>query len=116
MVFCDGFTGNAILKFSEGFTSLLTAGIKRGLSKNPPAQLGALLMSPVLMDVKKEISYEEYGGAPMLGIDGTLVICHGSSTVRAIKNAVEVASHMIEEDINEHIKARLDEIHAVRVQ
>jgi len=116
VVVCDGFTGNTILKFSEAFTSLLTAGIKRGLSKNPPAKLGALLMSPVLMDVKKEISYEEYGGAPMLGIDGTLVVCHGTSTVRAIRNAVEVASHMIEEGINEHIKARLDKIHAANIQ
>lgn len=116
VVVCDGFTGNIILKFSEGFTSFLTAGIKRGLSKNPPAQLGALLMSPVLMDIKKEISYEEYGGAPMLGIDGTLVICHGRSTVRAIKSAVEVASNMIEEGINEHIKDRLDKIHAARIQ
>ncbi len=116
VVVCDGFTGNTILKFSEGITSLLTASIKRGLSKSPPAKLGALLMSPVLMEVKKEISYEEYGGAPMLGIDGTLVICHGRSTVKAIRNAVEAASHMIEEGINEHIKARLDEIHAANIQ
>jgi glycerol-3-phosphate acyltransferase PlsX len=116
VVVCDGFTGNTILKFSEGVTSLLTAGIRRGLSKSPPAKLGALLMSPVLMDVKKELSYEEYGGAPMLGIDGTLVICHGRSTVKAIRNAVEAASRMIEEGINEQIKARLDKIHAANIQ
>lgn len=113
---CDGFTGNVILKFTEGIISLLTAGVKRSLSKSPLARVGALFMSPVFKQLKRELNYEEYGGAPMLGIDGVLVICHGGSTAKAIKNAVMVASRIVEEGLNNHIKARLDKIHASDLQ
>jgi len=116
VVVCDGFTGNVILKFTEGITSLLTASVKRGLSKSPVARVGALLMSPVFRHLKRELNYEEYGGAPMLGIDGVLVICHGGSTAVAIRNAIEVAVRIVEEGIKDHIKARLDEIHAADLQ
>lgn len=116
VIVCDGFTGNVVLKFSEGVTSLLTAGIKRGLSKSPLARLGAILMSPVFNEIRKDLDYEEYGGAPMLGIDGVVIVCHGGSTAKAIRNAVKLASTMSDEGLNEHIKARLDEIHAADLQ
>ncbi len=110
VIVCDGFTGNIVLKFTEGITSFLTAGVKRGLSKSPLAYFGALLMTPVLNEIKKDLDYEEYGGAPLLGIDGVVIICHGSSSVRAIRNAVAIASRIAEEQLNDHIKARLEEI------
>ncbi len=116
VVVCDGFTGNVVLKFTEGITTFLTAGLQRGLARSPLAYLGALLMSPVFAGMKKKLDYEEYGGAPLLGIDGVVIICHGSSTARAIRQAVSVACRMTGEGLNEHIKARLDEIHAADVQ
>jgi len=116
VVVCDGFTGNVILKFTEGIAGHLTASVKRGLSKSPLARVGALLMSPVFRQMRREFDYEEYGGTPMLGIDGVLIICHGISTAKAIRNAVDVAGRIVEEGINDHIKARLDEIHAANLQ
>jgi len=116
VIVCDGFTGNIILKFTEGITSFLTAGVKRGLSKSPLAYVGALLMTPVLDEIKRDLDYEEYGGAPLLGIDGVVIICHGRASARAIKNAVFIASRIAEEKLNDHIKARLDEIHAADLQ
>lgn len=116
VIVCDGFTGNIVLKFAEGITSFLTAGVKRGLSKSPLAYVGALLMTPVLDEIKKDLDYEEYGGAPLLGIDGVVVICHGGSSAKAIRNAVVIASRMADEKLNDHIKARLEEIHAADLQ
>jgi glycerol-3-phosphate acyltransferase PlsX len=112
---CDGFTGNVLLKFSEGIVGLLTAGIKRGLTRSPLARLGALLMAPVFQGLKKDMDYEEYGGAPLLGIDGVVIICHGGSSAKAIRNAIRVADRMVREGLNEHIKARLEEIHAAHL-
>jgi len=116
VIVCDGFTGNIVLKFTEGITSFLTAGVKRGLSKSPLAYVGALLMTPVLDEIKKDLDYEEYGGAPLLGIDGVVIICHGGSSAKAIRNALIIASRMAEEKLNDHIKVRLDEIHAADLQ
>ena len=116
VIVCDGFTGNIVLKFTEGITSFLTAGVKRGLSKSPFAYIGALLMTPVLDEIKKDLDYEEYGGAPLLGIDGVVIICHGGSSVRAIRNAVAIASRMADEQLNDHIKARLEEIDVADLQ
>ncbi|MFC1499768.1 phosphate acyltransferase PlsX [Candidatus Zixiibacteriota bacterium] len=116
VIVCDGFTGNIVLKFTEGITSFLTAGVKRGLSKSPIAYFGALLMTPVLDEIKKDLDYEEYGGAPLLGINGVVIICHGGSSVKAIRNAVAIASRMAEEQLNEHIKARLEEINVADLQ
>jgi len=116
VIVCDGFTGNVILKFTEGITTFLTAGLRNGLRRSPVANIGALLMSPVFAAVKKKLDYEEYGGAPLLGINGAVIICHGGSTARAIHRAVQVACRMAGQGLNEHIKARLDEMHAADLQ
>ena len=116
VVVCDGFTGNVILKFTEGIISLLTAGVKRGLSKSPLSKVGALLMTPVLKELKDELDYEEYGGAPLLGIEGVVIICHGGSSAKAIRNAIRVAGRIVSEGLNEHIKARLELTDAADVQ
>jgi len=116
VIVCDGFTGNVVLKFTEGITTFLTAGLRHGLRRSPVANIGALLMSPVFADVKKKLDYEEYGGAPLLGINGAVIICHGGSTARAIKQAVKVACRMAEEGLNEHIKGRLDGMNAAELQ
>ena len=88
VVVCDGFTGNAILKFGESFVGFLLSEIKEATSKNLIAAIGGVLMKPVFKDLIKKVDYEEYGGAVLLGIDGITVICHGKSNEIAIKNAI----------------------------
>jgi len=79
------------------------------------AKLGAVLMSPVFQEIKKDLDYEEHGGAPLLGIDGVVIISHGRSSAKAIRNAVRGASRIVTEGLNDHIKERLDEIHAAEL-
>ncbi len=88
VVVCDGFTGNAVLKFGESMVDFLITEIKEGSSKNLLATTGGLLMRPVFKKLSKKVDYEEYGGAILLGINGITVICHGRSNEMAIKNAI----------------------------
>ncbi len=88
VVVCDGFVGNAVLKFGESLVDFLLSEIKTGTSKNLIAAIGGTLMKPVFKDLMKKVDYEEYGGAILLGIDGITVICHGKSNEIAIKNAI----------------------------
>jgi glycerol-3-phosphate acyltransferase PlsX len=88
VVVCDGFAGNAILKFGESMVDFFLSEIKKGTSKNLLASLGGLLIRPVFKNLMKKVNYEEYGGAVLLGVNGITVICHGKSNDRAIKNAI----------------------------
>ncbi len=88
VVVCDGFTGNAVLKFGESMVDFVLSEIKEGTSKNLIAALGGLLMRPVFKDLIGKVNYEEYGGAVLLGVNGITVICHGRSNEIAIKNAI----------------------------
>jgi glycerol-3-phosphate acyltransferase PlsX len=88
VVVCDGFAGNAILKFGESMVDFILSEIKEGSSQNLIAALGGLLIRPVFKNLMKKVNYEEYGGAVLLGINGITVICHGKSNERAIKNAI----------------------------
>jgi glycerol-3-phosphate acyltransferase PlsX len=88
VVVCDGFAGNAVLKFGESLVDFLLSEIRKATSKNLLAAIGGVLMKPVFKDLMKKVDYEEYGGAVLLGIDGITVICHGKSNEIAIKNAI----------------------------
>ncbi len=88
VVVCDGFTGNAVLKFSESMVDFVVSEITEGISKNFIATIGGLLIRPVIKNLMKKVNYEEYGGAVLLGINGITVICHGRSNERAIKSAI----------------------------
>jgi len=88
VVVCDGFTGNAILKFGESLVDFLLSEVKEGSSKNLIAAAGGFLMKPVFKDLIKKVDYEEYGGAILLGVNGITVISHGKSNEVAIKNAI----------------------------
>lgn len=100
VVVCDGFVGNVILKVTEGVAKLVMTVLKQEFTKNPIAKLGALVARPALMALKKKASYEEQGGALLLGVKGICVISHGSSKAYAIKNAIRVAKEAVETDIN----------------
>ena len=88
VVVCDGFAGNAVLKFGESMVDFVLSEIKEGTSKNLIAALGSFLIRPVLKNLMKKVNYEEYGGAVLLGINGITVICHGRSNEKAIKSAI----------------------------
>lgn len=87
---CDGFVGNVLLKISEGLGSALFTLLKREFEKDIRGKLGAALLMPGLKNIKKMMDYAEVGGAPLLGVKGVSIICHGSSKARAIQNAVRI--------------------------
>jgi len=103
IVVCDGFVGNVVLKVSESIADVIGKLLKQELKRSPLTQFGAFLAKPAFNALKKEVDYAEQGGAPLLGINGTCIICHGSSNARAIKNAVRVSSEFVKYEINQHI-------------
>ena len=108
VVVTDGFTGNVSLKISESLADMLGSMIKEELSRDLRSKLGAALALPAFQRFKKRVDYTEMGGAPLLGIDGGAIICHGSSPSKAIKNGVRVAGEWAKSGLNEHIKAALE--------
>ena len=110
VVVCDGFTGNILLKAGEGVVTTIFSMMKRHMRRSLPAKFGALLMKKkVFKNLKKEVDYEEYGGAPLLGVNGCAIVCHGSSSAKAIKNAIFQAISYTESDVNATIEALLTE-------
>ncbi len=107
VVICDGFVGNIILKFAESIDSFLGELVRRQVRVNLLARIGALLLQPAFKDLKKNLDSAEYGGAPLLGINGVSIICHGKSSPKAIMNAVGVARNMVQKGINRLIEERL---------
>src|SRR5882672_6822782 len=104
VVVTDGFTGNVALKISESLAEMIGAMIKEELMRDARAKLAM----PAFARFRRRIDYTEMGGAPLLGIDGAAIICHGASPVKAIKNAVRVAAEWAKAGLNEHIKAALE--------
>lgn len=107
VVVCDGFVGNALLKFGEGLSEFIMTNLREEVQRSVVTQLGALAMLPALKKFKKQVDHTEYGGAPLLGLNGTCVICHGSSRAKAITNAIRVAAELVNMKVNEHILAVL---------
>jgi glycerol-3-phosphate acyltransferase PlsX len=108
VVVTDGFTGNVALKISESLAEMLGAMIKEELTRDFRSKVGAMLATPAFQRFRRRVDYTEMGGAPLLGIDGAAIICHGSSPSKAIKNAVRVAAEWAKAGLNEHIKAALE--------
>jgi glycerol-3-phosphate acyltransferase PlsX len=103
VIVCDGFVGNVALKVSESLAETLNEFLKRHLLSNPLGRLGVLLLKRSLSGFKKKTDYSEYGGAPLLGINGVVIIGHGRSNSKAIKNAIRVAKEEVERGVNEKI-------------
>jgi glycerol-3-phosphate acyltransferase PlsX len=108
VIVTDGFTGNVALKISESLAEMVGAMIKEELTRDLRSKVGAALAVPAFGRFRKRVDYTEMGGAPLLGIDGAAIICHGASPVKAIKNAVRVAAEWAKAGLNEHIKAALE--------
>lgn len=105
---CDGFLGNILLKFAEGMGGGMLTRMKEEFTRNSRNKLGAYLLKPSLENLKKELDYTEYGGAPFLGINGLCIKCHGSSNSKAIKHALTMQVYpFIKEDV---ISSFLEEV------
>lgn len=96
VIVCDGFVGNVCLKLAEGTASAMMTMIKREIMGSWRTKLGGLLLKPALMRFAKRLNYSEYGGAPLLGVKGACLICHGASDPTAIKNAVRLAEDWVD--------------------
>lgn len=103
VVVCDGFVGNIVLKFAESIDGFLTWLVKKRVKESFLFRLGAFLVKVSIRDLRKVLDYTEYGGAPLLGVNGVCIICHGESPPKAIKNALKLAADMVREKVNEHI-------------
>jgi len=99
VVVCDGFTGNVVLKLAEGLAGTITGLIREEISASVVSKLFAVGILPAFRRVRKRLDYAEYGGAPLLGLNGVCIVAHGRSTALAIKNAVRVAAQAVESDV-----------------
>jgi phosphate acyltransferase len=107
VVVCDGFIGNVALKISEGLIEAVSGMLKQALSSTLSSKVGYVLSRKAFQDFKKRVDYSEYGGAPLLGVRGVCIICHGGSNPKAIKNAIRVAAEFAAGRINEKIELEL---------
>lgn len=100
VIVCDGFVGNALLKFGEGLVEFILTEIKHSIINGSLlSRLGGVLLRPVFQTLKKRIDYEEYGGAPLLGINGVSLVAHGKSKEKAIYSAIRTAMESVESDM-----------------
>jgi glycerol-3-phosphate acyltransferase PlsX len=100
VIICDGFVGNVALKVAESAAEAMQTFLKRHLLGNIWGKIGLIFMMPSLKHFKKDIDYAEYGGALLLGVNGVVIIGHGRSSIRAIKNAIRVAKEEVERQVN----------------
>ena len=111
VVVCDGFVGNVILKTCESISVAIFQWLKHELARNATRKLGAFLARESFRSIRAKTNYEEYGGSPLLGVNGICIIAHGSSTPLAIKNALRVAAESIEQQVNPHIVEEIRRYH-----
>lgn len=103
VVVCDGFVGNVVLKTAEGLAGALFELIKDKITSTPVRKLGAMAVKPGLKEIARMMDYAEYGGSPLLGVNGISIVCHGSSKEKAIFNAIRVAGECAEAGLTELI-------------
>src|SRR6266705_206648 len=111
VVVCDGFVGNVILKTCESIAVAMFKWLKHELMRTTMRKAGAFLVKNAIGTIKDKTNYEEYGGSPLLGVNGICIIAHGASTPLATKNALRVAAESIEQQVNPHIVEELRRYH-----
>lgn len=107
VIVCDGFVGNVALKVSEGLVEVIRHLLKESLEASISGKLGYLLSRSAFADFKKRLDYSEYGGAPLLGVKGCTIICHGRSNANAIKNAIRVGAEFAASNLNARLEQGL---------
>jgi glycerol-3-phosphate acyltransferase PlsX len=116
VVVCDGFVGNVVLKLSEGLADAAGRMLKKEILKSWISKLGYLFVRGAFNRFKKIVDYAEYGGCPLLGINGVGIICHGGSNVKAIKNAIRFAHEYAKSGVTEHVSEMLSENAVINTQ
>jgi glycerol-3-phosphate acyltransferase PlsX len=99
VIVCDAFVGNIVLKTMEGLSSYFFSMLKEKLSATLSRKIGAAMVMPALKEIARSFDYADYGGAPLLGVNGTSIVCHGSSNAKAIMNAIRVAKECVEQEV-----------------
>src|SRR5436305_6968798 len=112
VVVCDGFIGNVVLKASEALGEMITRTIREELMRNLRRKIGGLLAKNAFDELKARMDYSEYGRAPLLGVKGGCIVCHGRSNAKAIKNALRVARAFAMNRVDEKIQERVKDLHA----
>ncbi len=108
VILCDGFVGNVVLKVAEGIGGALTNLLKSSIKNSLMAKIGAAMSKPAFKKLWRDLDYSEYGGASLLGVNGNVIISHGSSSAKAIKNAIKRAIEAGEREVNKHILEELE--------
>ena len=111
VVVCDGFIGNVVLKASESLGEFVSRTLREEVTRGPLRKVGALLLKSAFDDLKKRMDYAEYGGAPLLGVNGGCIVCHGRSSAKAIKNAIRVARDFAANSVDAKIRAKIGDLH-----
>jgi len=107
VIVCDGFVGNVALKVSEGLVEMVKHLLQESLEATITRKIGYVLSKTAFTEFKKRVDYSEYGGAPLLGVRGVCIICHGRSNANAVKNAIRVAAEFAQGKINQQIEDEL---------
>jgi glycerol-3-phosphate acyltransferase PlsX len=110
VIVCDGFTGNVALKLSEGLYEAFASMLKQELQKTLSAKVGAIFAQNAFRQFKHRLDYSEYGGAPLLGIKGITIVCHGRSNSNAIKNAIRIADEFCKHNVNQVIETEFNKL------
>jgi glycerol-3-phosphate acyltransferase PlsX len=113
VIVCDGFVGNIALKISEGVASMMGKVLRQEIESLGWRKIGYLILSPVFRRFKKRFDYSEYGGAPLLGVNGNVIISHGGSSVKALMNGIRIAGECVEHGIPEKISQGMQEYEGV---
>jgi glycerol-3-phosphate acyltransferase PlsX len=108
VVVCDGFVGNVLLKVSEGLADTIGKMLKAEIKQSFLAKIGYLLSRGAFIKFKKRIDYSEYGGAPLLGIQGVGMVCHGGSNAKAIMNAIRMANEAVNQGVNDKLAGKMN--------
>src|ERR1700735_422108 len=109
VIVCDGFVGNVALKVSEGLADMIRLMLRESLEATLSRKIGYALSKSAYADFKERVDYSEFGGAPLLGVKGVCIICHGRSDSNAIKNAIRIAAEFYSSKVNQRIEDELRE-------
>ncbi len=112
VVVCDGFIGNVVLKASESLGEMISKSLRAEFTRTTTRKIGALMLKGAIDDFKKRIDYSEYGGAPLLGVNGGCIVCHGRSNAKAIKNAIRVARDFAMNQMATKIRTKISDLHS----
>jgi glycerol-3-phosphate acyltransferase PlsX len=111
VIVCDGFIGNVVLKAAESLGEMISKMLRAEVTRTATRKVGALILKGAFDDIRKRMDYSEYGGAPLLGVNGGCIVCHGRSDAKAIKNAIRVARDFAMNQIDAKIRTKISDLH-----